>query len=76
MASMACRVRPFPVAVIVTFVSLLAGGTGCVVTVKVAAVSPSGIATLAGTAATALFVLDSATVAPPAGAGAPIVTVP
>ena len=47
-----------------------------VLTVKVAEVKPAGTSTLAGAVATAGLLLDSITVAPPDGAGAPNTTVP
>ena len=50
--------------------------TGLVVTVNVAVVVPDGTVTLAGTWATAVLPLDSATTAPPVGAAAANVTVP
>jgi hypothetical protein len=50
--------------------------TAFVVTGKVAEVEPAGTATLTGTVAAAVLLLDSVTVAPPAGAGAVRVTVP
>ena len=50
--------------------------TELVLTVKVAEVEPAGTNTLAGTVATVVSLLDSVTVAPPAGAGAPNTTVP
>ena len=50
--------------------------TGLVATVKFALVAPAGTVTLAGTMATAVLLLESATAAPPAGAAALRVTVP
>ena len=49
--------------------------TGLVLAVKVAVVAPAGTATLEGTLAAPLL-LESATCAPPAGAGPLSVTVP
>ncbi len=49
--------------------------TGLVLTVKVALVAPAGTATLEGTLVAPLL-LESATCAPPAGAGPLSVTVP
>ena len=49
--------------------------TALVLTLKLALVAPAGTVTLAGTAAAALL-LESATCAPPAGAGPFRVTVP
>jgi len=49
--------------------------TGLVLTVKVAVEPPAGTTTLEGTLAAPLL-LESATCAPPAGAGPPSVTVP
>src|SRR5437016_5447020 len=49
--------------------------TALVLTVKVWVVAPAGTATLVGTLAAPLL-LESATCAPPAGAGPPSVTVP
>jgi hypothetical protein len=47
-----------------------------VLTVKVALVEPTGTVTLAGTPAKEVLLLESATTAPPAGAGALSVTLP
>jgi hypothetical protein len=46
------------------------------VTIKVVEVARNGIVTLAGTVAAFVLLLESVTVNPPSGAGAPIVTVP
>jgi hypothetical protein len=59
--------------VIVTAVDAL---TALVLTVKPALVAPAGIVTLLGTLAIPPLLLDSATTAPPAGAGPLSVTVP
>ena len=47
-----------------------------VLTVKVALVEPAGTVTLDGTVANAVLLLESATTAPPEGAGALNVTLP
>jgi hypothetical protein len=61
------------VPVMVTVVWL---ATWTVLTVKFAVSWPAGTVTLAGTVATAVLLLESATLAPPAGAGSVMVTVP
>src|SRR5437660_8691876 len=50
--------------------------TTLVLTVKVALAAPAGTVTLEGTVAAAVLLLESATVAPPAGAAPLNVTVP
>jgi len=50
--------------------------TARVLTVNVAVVAPAAAVTLDGTVAAAVLLLESATVAPPAGAGPLNVTVP
>ena len=50
--------------------------TALVLTVNVVLVAPAAIVTLEGTLATVVLLLESATCAPPAGAGPLIVTVP
>jgi hypothetical protein len=59
--------------VIVTVVEVT---TKLVLTVKVALVAPAATVTLEGTVAAAVLLLESATTAPPAGAGPFRVTVP
>jgi hypothetical protein len=65
--------RPLYEALIVT---ATANGTVCAVTVNVAVDAPAATVTLAGTVARVTSSLDSATVAPPAGATPLSVTVP
>jgi len=50
--------------------------TRCVLTAKFALVFPAGTATLDGTVATEVLLLESVTIAPPEGAAAVRVTVP
>src|SRR5258706_5777677 len=57
-------------------VTALDAVTTLVLTVKVALVAPAGTVTLEGTVAAAVLLLESATCAPPAGAGPLNVTVP
>lgn len=57
-------------------VTFVASATGCVVTENDALFAPSGTVTLAGTDASAGFVLPRATIAPPGGATELRVTVP
>ena len=57
-------------------VTAVEAATALVLTVNVALVVPAGIATLEGTLATPVLLLESAICAPPAGAGPPSVTVP
>ncbi len=71
--SEAVLVTPAKVAEIVTVVDAL---TALVLTVNVALVAPSATVTLEGTVATEVSLLESATCAPPDGAGPLSVTVP
>jgi hypothetical protein len=71
--SVAERVTPCRVAVIVT---LVVDATASVVTVKVALVALLATVTVAGTVATAVLLLESATTAPPVAAGPVSVMVP
>jgi len=71
--SEAVLVTPAKVAEIVTVVDAL---TALVLTVNVALVAPSATVTLEGTVATDVSLLESATCAPPDGAGPLSVTVP
>ncbi|HET9530147.1 MAG TPA: hypothetical protein VFQ92_07345 [Blastocatellia bacterium] len=71
--SVAVRVTPPCDAEMVTAVD---AATVCVVTVKVALVAPATTDTLAGTVATAVLLLDSATTTPPDGADPVNTTVP
>jgi hypothetical protein len=57
-------------------VTAVDAATGLVLTVNVALLAPAVIVTLAGTRATSVLLLESATSAPPAGAGPLNVTVP
>ena len=71
--SVAVRVTPFSVAEMVTEVCV---STGLVLTVKFAVVAPARTVTLAGTVATLVLLLESATTIPPVGADPLKVTVP
>src|SRR6266436_4515667 len=57
-------------------VTVVDAATELVLTVNVALVAPAGTITLEGTLAAAVLLLESATCAPPAGAGPLSVTVP
>src|SRR5258708_12337903 len=57
-------------------VTVVDAATALVLTVNVAVVAPAATVTLGGTVAAAVLLLESATVAPPAGAARLSVTVP
>src|SRR5260221_12759511 len=57
-------------------VTVVEAATALVLTVNVAVVAPAATVTLGGTVAAAVLLLESATVAPPAGAARLSVTVP
>src|SRR5260221_2558116 len=57
-------------------VTVVDAATALVLTVNVALVAPAATVTLGGTVAAAVLLLESATVAPPAGAARLSVTVP